>query len=252
VSLVRDSAEGAGLIRIPRVYHTGDIRADEILLEGDSAHYVAHVLRGRTGLKIEVFDGKGTTRQCEISGMSKTEIRMAVIEENFIGRRSPLNLTVALNPLKGGNEDVAIRMAAAMDAIAIWPLIYRRSEVPFDTGILAKRIDRWRRLCISEVALSQGAWLPEIFEPEEFGKIEKIEGTGVIFDEEADAGTMAPVFEAGSDVTAFIGPEGGLEREEVANAVRVGCKVASLGNWTLRAELAGALVPLWCYTNTEK
>jgi len=200
---------------------------------------------------VDFFDGRGLVNHCEVIAVSRDDVKLHCKNTETLTRRSPLILTLALNPLKGGNEEYVIRMAAAMDVHLLLPVIFSRSEVPFDPDILAKRTDRWKRICISEIALSGGAWLPEILPPVEFDKIPGIKGSVLIFDEDADPETQLPSIRTGSVVTAFTGPEGGLERTEVALARQRNYMVASLGNWTLRTELAGALVPFWCYSLAE-
>lgn len=226
--------------------------SDSLVLSGEDFHYLAYVVRARTGQTVQTFDGKGNVHEWQIVSIEKRTVRLARIDSAIVPRNSPVKLTLALNPLKGGNEEFAIRMAAAMEVVSLRPVIFSRSEVPLDDSGLDKRLDRWKKLCVSEVALGGGAFLPVIMPPIRFGDAD-LSGydCGVLFDEEASADDRRPQFKAGSDVIAYVGPEGGLEREEVAVARERGLLVASLGPWTLRAELAGALVPSWVYSRVE-
>ncbi len=226
--------------------------SESLVLSGEDFHYLSNVVRAKTGQTIQTFDGKGNVHDWQIASIEKRTVRLARVDSAIVPRKSPVKLTFALNPLKGGNEEFAIRMAAAMEAVSLLPVIFSRSEVPLDDSGLDKRLDRWKKLCISEVALGEGAFLPAIESPIRFEQ-DDIRGydRGILFDEEARPGEKDPMFKAGSDVIAFVGPEGGLEREEVALAREKGLLIASLGPWTLRAELAGALVPSWVYSRVE-
>jgi 16S rRNA (uracil1498-N3)-methyltransferase len=209
------------------------------------------VLRIVAGQQIETFDGEGGVDLWDVSGVSHKEISLTLLEHRDAPRRSPVRLVLGLNPLKGGNEEPAIRMAAAMEVSEIVPVFFRRSEVPIDFDRLEKRLVRWLRMCVSEVSLSGGAYVPKISRPTTpslllDGKIE-----GVLFDEEADPQVESLSFHQGSTVIALVGPEGGLERAEVELARERGLRIASLGPWVLRAELAGTLVPSWVYARVQ-
>jgi 16S rRNA (uracil1498-N3)-methyltransferase len=220
-------------------------------LSEDNAHYLANVLRVSKGQEVETFDGEGGTDRWEVSEATSREIRLTHAGRDQVSRKSPMQLILGLNPLKGGNEETAIRMAAAMEVQEIVPVFFKRSDVPIDFVKLERRLDRWKRFCIAEVILAGGSYLPAISRPTTLASF--LDGTfeGVLFDEEADSSGESPAFALGGTVLALIGPEGGLERKEVELARESGIKIASLGAWTLRAELAGALAPYWVYSRVK-
>jgi 16S rRNA (uracil1498-N3)-methyltransferase len=214
-------------------------------------HYLATVLRVTPGTKIETFDGAGGIDLWEAAEVTTRQIQLSLIEHKSVKRSSPVSLVLGINPLKGGNEETAIRMAAAMEVTEIVPVFFRRSEVPIDFNRLERRLDRWLKFCIAEVILSGGAYLPKISRPATLASFLDGRSDGVLFDEEADPGAGPIAFKPGSLVVALVGPEGGLERKEVEVAREAGLKIGSLGSWVLRAELAGALVPYWVYSRVS-
>lgn len=206
-------------------------------------------MRATPGQLVETFDGNGGIDRWEVLEVSNKEIKLAHVQHDEIPRRSPVYLVLGLNPLKGGNEEITIRMAAAMEVSEIVPVFFRRSEVPIDFDRLERRLERWHRFCVAETITSGGAYLPKIGRPATLASFLDGRETGVIFDEEAKPGKNDDIsFKKGSYVAALIGPEGGLERDEVNLAIDNGFWPASFGAWTLRAELAGALVPAWIYS----
>jgi len=218
------------------------------MLTNDDAHYVGTVLRARSGQMIETFDGAGKIVDWEIVSVAKHETELRNLEiGKEVGRRAPVNLTLGLNPLKGGTEEIAIRMAAAMEVASIIPVIFKRSDIPFDAEKLESRLERWRKLCISETAQSGGAWLPGIGDPVMFEDFAIPDGRVILLDEDSHPGTTVEKFNPGDFVTVLTGPEGGLERDEVDSATGKGIEIASLGPWTLRSELAASIVPSWVY-----
>ena len=223
------------------------------MLESVDFIYLRHVLRMTPGQQIETFDGNGRVDTWEIAEISRRDIRLEPIGHRNVERTGLVRLMLGLNPLKAGNEETAVRMAAAMGVEALPPVGFKRSDVPVDKSTLEKRLERWRKLCIAEVAQSGGAWLPEIREPVAFENLALDPDTRcVLFYEEADIDSRTPVFEPGQAVVALVGPEGGLTPEEVQYAIEQGMEIASLGPWTLRADLAGALVPSWVYSRVRE
>jgi len=242
--------KGSSAIRTIRIYKHLDNVPDILRLEDDDAHYLGHVLRARPGQAVETFDGMGHSENWEITSISKRNVEMRNLGNGkTTDRRAPAKLTLGLNPLKGGTEEVAIRMAAAMEVACLIPVFFARSDVPNDPEKMQARFERWRKISISETAQSGGSWLPEIKDPVRFTDFMVDSGRVVLLDEEADPKMSVRPFDKGDFVTVLVGPEGGLEREEVRSAIERGIEVASLGPWTLRSELAGAIVPEWVYSN---
>lgn len=222
------------------------------MIREEDAHYLTNVLRVSSGREIETFDGVGGVDTWEVAEITRSKVRLKHLGHRDVPRRSPVSLTVGLNPLKAGNEEFAVRMAAAMEITELWLVVFARSEVPWDQPTLEKRTDRWRRLCISEVALSGGANLPRIAEACLFADaVSKSAGRRVVFFERAQVEATPRPFSEGEQIIAFVGPEGGLEPDEVASARANGCEIAGLGPWKLRAELAGALAPFWVYSRVK-
>ena len=221
------------------------------MLDEGNAHYVGHVLRLDVGDKVETFDGVGGIDRWEVAEKKNRNNELRHVSHEEMARRSPVHLVLGLNPLKGGNEETAIRMAAAMEVAELVMVFFNRSDIPFDASKLGKRLDRWKRLCVAEVSVSGGAYLPRIRQPVEFEAFMENPVKGVLFDEEAEAGAGQIDFKRGDKVAALVGPEGGLERGEVELAREKGFVIASLGEWVLRAELAGTFAPHWVYTRVN-
>ena len=211
-----------------------------------------NVVRISTGGEIETFDGKGNKCRWEIIELISKSIKVRHIRSEKISRKSPLKLTLGLNPLKGGGEEIAIRIAASMDVCRLVPVIFARSEIPNDKTALEKRADKWKKWCANEVALSGGAYIPEIAPPVNFSDLSPKESIVVLFYEDAVSEKSDLEFEAGLEIYALVGPEGGLEKREVEMALEKGFQIGSLGPWTMRAEYAGAMVPFAIFSKVKR
>ncbi len=205
----------------------------------------------KCGAVIETFDGAGGVSQWEVSELSKKAAHLNRTGSIQVQRKNPVSLKLGLNPLKGGNELDAIRIAAAMEVVELIPVFFRRTDVPFDEKH-EKRLDRWFRACVSETEQSGGAFLPEIAQPitlEALISREKVRT--LVFYENAEPKQDDPKFKRDEEILALIGPEGGIDEGEAEFARENGCEVVSLGDWTLRAQYAASQVPLWVYSRVN-
>ena len=223
-----------------------------MILTDENLHYLLNVVRAKAGTSIETYDGIGGLYQWEITELSRKTAHLNRTSSRQTERKSPVILRLGLNPLKGGSEEYAIRMAAAMEVAELKPVFFKRSDVPFDENMLEKRLDRWFRICLNEVALSGSAYIPEISKPIQF---EDLVGSTrprtIVFYEQADPIQGDVTFTNGEEILALIGPEGGIDDGEAERARKNGCEITSLGDWTLRAQLAAAQVPSWVYSKVK-
>ncbi|HEX9745638.1 MAG TPA: RsmE family RNA methyltransferase [bacterium] len=243
--------EGGDVIRIPRIYIPADSIHDEITLDSEQSHYLKNVLRTAKSDVIISFDGAGRVDIWEHVGVAGGKVTLRHRDSASGPRSAPINLTLALNPLKGSAEEDAIRAAAAFEVNKLIPVIFERSDIPWDKESLSKRREKWSKWCESEVAQSGGAWLPEIGEPAILKEFLSISRSGFIFFEETTAPIERPEISSGSDIVALVGPEGGIEEDELNQAISSGLKIATLGPWILRARLAASMVPLWIYSHVH-
>jgi 16S rRNA (uracil1498-N3)-methyltransferase len=238
-------------IRLTRLYVPRESFSDPLILAEKDAHYLLNVLRVSEGHRVETFDGNGGVDRWEVMGAGSKKVTLKHIEHEEKAPYRPVNIRLGLNPLKGGDEETAIRMAAAMEVSQVVPVFFFRSDIPLDDDRVAGRISRWKRLARSEVAVSGGAYLPEIGDPVTFEQFLEKCTCGVLFYEKAEPGAEEMRFKPGDEVSVAVGPEGGLEDWEVELAREKGLAIASMGPWILRAELAGVFAPHWVYSRVE-
>ncbi|HDS29654.1 MAG TPA: RsmE family RNA methyltransferase, partial [Firmicutes bacterium] len=139
-------------IRLHRIYIPRDLITNPLVLADENAHYLSNVLRVQKGAMVETFDGRGGIDRWSVLDKQPKKV---VLEHSAHERKSanrPVNLRLGLNPLKGANEETAIRMAASMEVMEIIPVFFFRSDIPLDDDKMESRINRWKRLTRSEVA----------------------------------------------------------------------------------------------------
>jgi 16S rRNA (uracil1498-N3)-methyltransferase len=146
-------------------------------------------------------------------------------------------LTLAISILKGEKFDLVVQKAVELGVVRVVPLITARREVKLKDE--AKRTERWRRIALEASKQSGRARLMAVAEPCAFVDLvtsRDYPGAEILFSERS-GGPFPNVIEH-KKITAFIGPEGGWNDEELELAAVEGISVVTLGGRILRAETA--------------
>jgi 16S rRNA (uracil1498-N3)-methyltransferase len=214
---------------------------DNVTLEGAPGHHLSRVRRLRTGELVTLADGNGTWRPYTV-----TVVRPGAVELDARGEpvvEPPLEpaLAVAFALTKAGKPDLTVQKLTELGVDRIVPLQSRRTVPRWGTDHAGAAIARLRRVAVEAAAQSRRARLPVVDAPKPVADLSGHPGLVV-----ADAGgdPVAGVPEPpGGEWMLVIGPEGGLEPEELA-ALGAAARLR-IGPHVLRAEtaaIAGAAV----------
>jgi 16S rRNA (uracil1498-N3)-methyltransferase len=220
---------------------------DRVEIRGALAHRLAKVLRLRAGEEIALFDGSGTDVLVRIDEISD---RLVVAEA--VGRvDSPAEPRIKVNLYqsitKGDRFEWLLEKGTEIGVARFVPLITARAVVKPEAG--GNRADRWGRIVIEAAEQSGRGAVPIVDAPQRFADaLANAPGVLLLPYEAADERT--PDIDAGlnsdidalfalSEVSVFIGPEGGYEDAEVAAARAAGAAIVTMGRRVLRSETAG-------------
>lgn len=201
----------------------------------ESIKQIKTVLRLQIGDKIILSDGRGTSAEVILSSMSN-EVVTGTIEkvEKSPEIKRKVNLYLAI--LKKENFELAVQKAVECGVSRIIPVVTERTV---KTGLNFERLEK----IILEASEQCGRGIvPNLFPILPF-KDAILEGSQaeekIIFDIPDDEQTKPySPNKNSSEITIFIGPEGGFTEKEVELAKNSGYTVASLGELTLRGETA--------------
>ena len=201
----------------------------EWTLEGDEAHHLLRVRRGKVGERVQLFDGQGLRADATVREIGKRSVRLELA--NF--RRSPPSSGLILGsaPPKGDRLLWMIEKCTELGVRSWTPVLSERTVVhPGDA-----KIEKLRRKVIEACKQCGRDDLMEI------GELTPLPAflTGKPWD---DSGWLLdPSGEAPAEAApmwACIGPEGGWTAEESAVARAHGWMVRSLPGRVLRIETA--------------
>lgn len=212
---------------------------NQIVIDGDKAHYLTIVLRCQIGDALIVFDGKGKCFKTEIVEIHKKQVIANIIERVHINTESNANIILLQGILKGEKMDMVVQKATELGVKEIVPIISNRCQIR-----ITNKSERWRKIAEEASRQSGRIVIPTIYEPVSFKNfLEEIESnsviSGLIFWEE-DGMPLRDVvsYLKNSSVLLAVGPEGGFAKEEVLLAKEKGLFITSLGKRILRAETA--------------
>jgi 16S rRNA (uracil1498-N3)-methyltransferase len=215
----------------------------DVTVEGPRFHYLSRVLRLEAGDALEVFDGQGRAFDARLVSVGETSARLSLGPARDAPRARAITVVQGLP--KGDKLELVLQKGTELGVAAFAPAACARSVVKLDAKAAAARVTRWRKV-VEEAARQCGrADVPKVEEPASLAAVAAAlpEGTAVfVLDEEARAVTLSQAFAtlegARTPVALVVGPEGGLDRAEVAALERRGATPVTLGRLVLRTETA--------------
>jgi 16S rRNA (uracil1498-N3)-methyltransferase len=237
-------------MRLTRVYVDARLKAgEELALPHAAAQHLGRVLRLDTGGPVTLFDGAGGEFDAVITATGRGTMTVRVGAHRDIERESPLAVTLLQGISRGEKMDLILQKATELGVTRIVPVAMTRSTVRLDEKGAASKLDHWRGVIASACEQCGRNRLPQLDAVQSLSQSLKSQNSGLRV-------LLAPVDEAPSlrellkdvvgdshAVSFMVGPEGGFDAAEIAQAVAAGFRPCRMGPRILRTETA-ALVAL--------
>ncbi len=211
-----------------------------VTLDREQSHHVSAVLRLREGDALELFDGAGRAWDATIVAPDRAATRVRVGAELHRMVESPYRVTLYQSLCRPERLEWVVQKGTEVGVHRIGLVRANRSEV---TALSPDRLERLRRIAHEAARQSGRTVVPEVAlldsPPERAG-----EGADAfVLDPRPDSPPLAELLSgpAGAAGVVWIGPEGGLEDEEISRLERGGWCRAGLGPRVLRTETAGVV-----------
>ena len=219
---------------------------DRVEIHGEVAHRIGRVLRLAPGAEIVLFDGSGMEWTVRLHSVARDHAAGRVLSSEK-GRGEPtVRLTLYQGVMKGSKFDWTLQKGTELGVSCFVPMDCRRSVPRIRRESQPARLARWRKIIVEAAEQSGRAVIPDVADPVTFQEVcdalERAPGLVVLpWEGESAKSLSAAVSEApdSKEVALVIGPEGGLDPEEVDYARGKGLEPVSLGRRILRAETAG-------------
>ena len=219
---------------------------NEIILCGENAHHMEHVLRLRAGESFVVCDGRGTDYVCRLTRYASKQA-YAEVAEVMPNTAEPLFPVVLFQGIpKADKMEMIIQKAVELGVTKIVPVSMERCVVKLG-GKEAAKVERWQKIAESAAKQSHRGCVPVVEMPvtlaQGIAETQMLSCRAVAYENEKTHGLREYLSaRAKTECTGFgifIGPEGGLAPEEIARLESAGIAPVSLGRRILRTETAG-------------
>ncbi|MCJ8169593.1 16S rRNA (uracil(1498)-N(3))-methyltransferase [Atopomonas sediminilitoris] len=225
-------------MRLSRFYIDTQLTLGEQALPETAAHYMAKVLRLKSGDAVQLFDGSGHEFRGVLSEVNKKAVHVH-LSEQFAGQAdSPLHIHLGQVLSRGERMDWAIQKATELGVNRITPLFSERCEVRLSDERQDKRLQHWQQVAISACEQCGRSSVPQILPPQALSdwQAARDEDLRLVLHPE-HAQPIASLAKP-QRLALLIGPEGGLSDAEVAAACAAGFSQACFGPRVLRTETA--------------
>ncbi|HHH44589.1 MAG TPA: 16S rRNA (uracil(1498)-N(3))-methyltransferase [Gammaproteobacteria bacterium] len=233
-------------------FYTRQALADgeTVALDRETSHYITRVLRLRDGDTLVLFDGSGRDYHATVASADKKQVLARIRSSEPVGNESALQIELGQGVSRGERMDFVLQKSVELGVNTVTPLWTRRSQVRLQDQRLEKRLAHWQGVMRAACEQSGRSVLPALQVP--CGLADWCAGENsalqLVLDPVAETGLrdLQPV----KRVRILVGPEGGLEEQEMALAVSAGFQPVRLGPRVLRTETAAlatlsAVQALW-------
>jgi 16S rRNA (uracil1498-N3)-methyltransferase len=238
------------------IYTTEDYDGEQVTISGREAHHIADVLRLGPGEMVRLIDGLGTAHICEITSIASKKIICSVIKTIKSGGEPTLKLSLAIGLSPEAKFDTIIEKGTEVGISRFIPILTEKGRVKIaEMSGLARKMERWRRVCEAAVKQSSRSVIPHIDPPLSFRDfLLSCRPAGTMLFHPGDrtesfyAADMTAIDE---ELTLVVGPESGFSGDEIESARNRGIRVMSLGDRVLRTETAAVVIPALVIYLTE-
>jgi 16S rRNA (uracil1498-N3)-methyltransferase len=231
-------------MRITRIHCQGPLASGEhVALPAAGAYHVSRVLRMREGAPLRVFDGTGSEFAAEITEIEGDKVTVRLGSQAQVATESPLKITLVQGISRGERMDWTLQKATELGVAAIAPVLTARSVVRLDSKQAEKKQQHWHGIVIGACEQCGRARVPSVAAPvtlrDYFANVRK-DGMRMVLSPTAPA-SLAGIASLPSKVELLIGPEGGLDDDELVAAEKAGFMPVRLGPRVLRTETAAVV-----------
>ncbi len=218
------------------------IQHDPVIIGSEGKHYLVSVLRMRAGDELELFDGTGRCCKAQITEIKPQQITVVKITDIYTKQVEPkTKLTLGQALIRNDKMDWIVQKATELGVSRIIPVITSRSHRINKSQWPAKQ-SHWQKIAASAARQSGRTIIPAIEAPVSLaGFLDRHQALKKLILMENMPARLAnwpDRLEDEKEVGLLIGPEGGFDAQEAAQAIGNGCQPVYLGPRVLRAETA--------------
>lgn len=235
------------------------VMENQILITGEDVNHMKNVLRMKPGEQVRISDGQEMEYFCHVVSLSDQEVCVEIDRKEAFSTELPVEIILYQGLPKGDKMELIIQKAVELGVSKIVPVAMKRCVMKLDEKKAGNKVKRWNAIAESAAKQSKRSVIPEVAMPLTWKQmIQESEGMewkllpyecadGMasirrILNQLAEVAKEWQVGEEKQTVAILIGPEGGFDEGEVAQAEECGWNCVSLGSRILRTETAGMCI----------
>lgn len=231
-----------GVMVINRFFISEEIVGNSVSLFGEEVHHIRNVLKMREGERL-ILIKNNKEYVFSIDKIEKNSIILSMEKEISEEKENSFSVTLFQGLPKGDKADFIVEKAVEAGADAVVLLNTKRSVALFTKENIEKKEERFLKISKSAACQSGRLKIPEVkcvlkIEDLDFSDFDLL----ILCYEDENKTTLKQVLKSNSEkkkIGIFIGPEGGIDENEVDKLLKTGFVTASLGKRILRCETAG-------------
>lgn len=223
------------------------IQNNEIQMIGEDVNHIKNVLRKKIGDELTICNADCSVDYlCKIAKIEEDRIQCDILEKLENNAESNVKVTILQGLPKADKMELVIQKAVELGVHDITPIEMKRCVVKLADKDKTKKLQRWQK--IAEVAAKQSGRnrIPKINDVESVKNIcnfcTEYDIVIVAYENEKENKLKYELEKLKSKQTEnlkiaiLIGPEGGIDKEEINLLKENGIKTVTLGNRILRTE----------------
>ena len=216
------------------------IDGDVAVVDGENGHHLARVLRVRIGEELLLCDGQGIDYRCETTDVAGDTVTLRVIDRSPSAGEPHTKVTLYQGLPKSEKMEWIIQKAVELGVARIVPVAMSRCVVRLNGNDGKKKQVRWQKIAAEAAGQSGRGAIPTVSEPYTFAQAvkESCNAPSIVFYEGGGEPLGDLVGVNTTQLSIWVGPEGGFDPQEIEQLQAVGVQVATLGKRILRCETA--------------
>lgn len=225
------------------------INGDVAKIIGDDVKHIYKVLRISEGEKVTLNNCEGVEYLGRVKSVSKQEVLIEILEKLESNNESNVKIYLFQGLPKSQKMDLIVQKGTELGITEFIPTITHRVDVKLKGEF--KKLDRLNRIALEAAKQSKRSIIPKVSEPIDFNEfLEKINSLDLLivpYENANNFGIKTLINELRKEnnidniknIGIFVGPEGGIEEDEIERLKDKGAHIVTLGKRILRTETAG-------------
>ncbi len=223
------------------------LKEAQLLLEGEEAHHLMHVLRAKEGTEVSLFDGCGHARLYHVAQRLTNGLLLEAKQPIFETEKTPVKVVLFACIPKGDRMEWLLEKATELGVTEIVPVMSERTVVRLEGKQAITKRERWQRIVEAASRQCGTTHIPIVHPPMRFAETESLMNrctTLIVAALIPHARPLKPVLDTLDPLVQdqtwgwWCGPEGDFTATEMETILQHGAIPVTLGPLILRAETA--------------